>query len=113
LSKSKGAKHTVIFQHIPWFLKDPDEGKDYFNIEINLRKKMLTKFVDNNVTKIFCGHYHRNAGGWYKNLEVVVTSAIGCRLGSDPHGMRIVKVYESNIDHEYHALENYPTKISL
>lgn len=112
MSKSKGAKHTVVFQHIPWFLKKHDEAKDYFNIEINLRMKMLNQFVDYGVTKIFCGHYHRNAGGWYNNLEVVVTSAIGCMLGSDPHGMRLVKVHEDTIEHEYHSLENFPTNIS-
>ena len=69
----KSAKHKVIFQHIPWFLKTPDEPKEYFNIDIELRKKMLTKFKSSNVSKIFCGHYHRNAGGWDgPSLELVV-----------------------------------------
>ena len=61
-----GARHTVIFQHIPWFVEKPDEEKIYFNVEPDLRKKMLDKFYDAGVRKIFCGHYHRNAGGWYK-----------------------------------------------
>jgi hypothetical protein len=34
----------------------------------------------------------RNAGGFYKDLEVVVTTAIGCQLGNDQNGMRIVTV---------------------
>ncbi len=34
----------------------------------------------------------RNAGGFYKDLEVVVTTAVGCQLGADKHGMRIVTV---------------------
>jgi hypothetical protein len=68
LSKSArlGSKHTVIFQHIPWFVKRPDEEKIYFNVEPELRMRMLNKFYDGGVRKIFCGHYHRNAGGWYK-----------------------------------------------
>ena len=27
---------------------------------------MLEKLYAGGVRKIFCGHYHRNAGGWYK-----------------------------------------------
>ena len=34
----------------------------------------------------------RNAGGFYRDLEVVVTSALGCQLGADTHGMRLVRV---------------------
>ena len=72
----------MVFQHIPWFLKTPEEPKQYFNIEIDLRKKMLNKFKNSNVNKIFCGHYHRNAGGWDgPSLELVVTSAIGTGFG--------------------------------
>ena len=111
---SKSAKHKMVFQHIPWFLKTPEEPKQYFNIEIDLRKKMLNKFKSSNVNKIFCGHYHRNAGGWDgPSLELVVTSAIGCQIGKDPHGMRIVKVHENSVTHEYHSLEDCPTKIIL
>ncbi|UYV82528.1 CPPED1 [Cordylochernes scorpioides] len=37
-------RHLVIFQHIPWFLTRPDEPKQYFNIDFDLRHKMLSKF---------------------------------------------------------------------
>ena len=111
---AKKATHKVIFQHIPWFLKSPDEPKQYFNIEVDLRKKMLNKFKRSNVSKIFCGHYHRNAGGWDgPNLELIVTSAIGCQIGNDPHGMRIVKVHKSDIKHEYISLDDFPNKVEL
>ena len=66
LLETAKAKYTFVFQHIPWFLKTPDEDKEYFNIETGLRKKMLNKFHDAGVSKIFCGHYHRNTGGlWF------------------------------------------------
>ena len=113
LKEAKVAKHTFVFQHIPWFLKDPDEDKEYFNIEVGLRKKMLDKFYEAGVRKIFCGHYHRNTGGWYKDLEVIVTSAIGCQIGDDPHGMRLVKVHEDKVEHAYHGLDNFPVDIDL
>ena len=110
-SKDLGAVHTVVFQHIPWFLKTPDEDKKYFNIEVQQREKMLKKFYAGGVRKIFCGHYHRNAGGWYKDLELVVTSAVGCRFGDDPHGMRLVRVKEDKIEHKYHSLDDFPKNV--
>ena len=30
---AKDATHKVVFQHIPWFVKEPDEEKIYFNVE--------------------------------------------------------------------------------
>ena len=36
----------VVFQHIPWFLEEPEEGKVYFNMEYETRKEMLDKFRD-------------------------------------------------------------------
>ena len=74
---------------------------------------ILDKFYDAGVRKIFCGHYHRNTGGWYKDLEVIVTSAIGCQIGQDPHGMRLVKVHEEYVEHAYHGLDTCPVDIDL
>ena len=55
----------------------------------------------------------RNAGGFYKDLEVVVTSAIGCQIGPDDHGMRVVKVDQEKVSHHYHPLNNFPMRITL
>ena len=63
--------------------------------------------------KIFCGHYHRNAGGWDGDLEVVVTTAIGCQIGPDTSGMRVVKVTREEVTHEFHAFDQFPEKIDL
>ncbi|CAL1291438.1 unnamed protein product [Larinioides sclopetarius] len=112
-AKSGKYKHVIIFQHIPWFLKKHDEEKDYFNIFPELRLKMLEKFYDANIRAIFCGHYHRNAGGFYKDLEVIVTSAVGCQMGNDKSGFRIVKLGEEKIEHEYLAFEDAPHNIIL
>eukprot|EP00092_Neocalanus_flemingeri_P034027 GFUD01037003.1.p1 GENE.GFUD01037003.1~~GFUD01037003.1.p1 ORF type:complete len:302 (+),score=62.53 GFUD01037003.1:108-1013(+) len=109
----RGVEHIVVFQHIPWFVEKSDEEKIYFNVEKELRMKKLEQFHKAGVRKIFCGHYHRNAGGFYKDLEVVVTSAIGCQIGPDQHGMRVVKVRKSGLEHDYHPLDNFPTRITL
>jgi len=105
--------HIVVFQHIPWFVEKSDEDKMYFNVGKELRMKKLEQFFQAGVRKIFCGHYHRNAGGFYKELEVIVTSAIGCQIGSDDHGMRVVKVRKDGLEHSYHPLTSFPTRITL
>ncbi|KFM81498.1 Calcineurin-like phosphoesterase domain-containing protein 1, partial [Stegodyphus mimosarum] len=74
---------------------------------------MLEKFYEANVKAIFCGHYHRNVGGFYKDMEVVVTSAIGYQLGSDESGLRIVKLGENSIDHKYYAFGDVPKNITF
>jgi len=108
------AKHKVIFQHIPWFLKDIDEPDQYFNVETKLRQKMCSYLARAGVSKIFCGHYHRNAGGWYSpktgapSIEVVVTSAVGAQLSQkQSHGYRIVHVSQNEILHEYRELTTF------
>uniref|UniRef100_A0A8C6ZS19 Calcineurin like phosphoesterase domain containing 1 n=1 Tax=Nothoprocta perdicaria TaxID=30464 RepID=A0A8C6ZS19_NOTPE len=56
------------------------------------------------VKAVFSGHYHRNAGGSYRGLEMVVSSAIGCQLGEDEHGLRVVVVTAEKIVHRYYSL---------
>mgnify|MGYP002384752904 FL=1 len=70
---------------------------------------MLEKFSKAGVKKIFCGHYHRNAGGFYKSIEEIVTSAIGLSLGEQKSGLRLVRVTEDDITHQYFETENIPT----
>ncbi|CAF1010811.1 unnamed protein product [Rotaria sp. Silwood1] len=106
--KDKQSKHIIIFQHLPWFLNEYNEENEYFNIEINLRIKMLEKFHLAGVKKIFCGHYHRNAGGLFKSMEQVITSAIGLQLGNDKSGVRLVRVTENDIEHQYFPTEDIP-----
>ncbi|KAG8177730.1 hypothetical protein JTE90_026572 [Oedothorax gibbosus] len=112
-AKTGQYKHVVIFQHIPWFIKEWDEGDIYFNIDMTLREKMLRKFHDANIRAIFCGHWHGNGGGFYKDLEVVVTSAIGAQLRGDKSGFRVVTLGENAIKHQYYAFEDAPKNITL
>ncbi|XP_063853886.1 LOW QUALITY PROTEIN: serine/threonine-protein phosphatase CPPED1-like [Scylla paramamosain] len=97
--------HAVIFQHIPPFIESIDERTQYFNLPSDVRKQILGKFIDAGVKYVFCGHYHRNAGGEHNGLEVVVTSAVGAQLGTDPNGYRVVNVVKDKIVHFYHGLE--------
>lgn len=106
--------HTVVFQHVPWFLDNPETKEvEYFCIEHDTRKRIMEKLIAAGIRYVFCGHYHRNSGGFYKNLEVIVTSAMGGQLGNDQPGMRIVKVYEDRITHEYLSFEDLPENITV
>jgi len=106
-------QHAVVLQHIPWFLEDPDEDKQYFNMDQPLRQEMLEKFHSAGIRYIFCGHYHRNAGGFYKDLEEVVTSAVGAQLGEAGQGYRVVKVLEDRLVHHYYRLGQGPSYVHL
>lgn len=112
-AKSSGCKHLVLFQHIPWFLQTADEEDEYFNINRDVRIPMLEKFLAAGVNAIFCGHYHRNAGGSYKGIQEVVTSAMGCPLGETPSGLRVVKVHETSISNQYYGMDDIPAKVDL
>ncbi|XP_077305038.1 serine/threonine-protein phosphatase CPPED1 isoform X2 [Lithobates pipiens] len=70
-----------------------------------LRLLTLSGLTTLGVKAVFSGHYHRNAGGNYKDLDMVVTSAIGCQLGDDEHGVRVVVVTKNQIVHRYYSLD--------
>ncbi|XP_076042358.1 serine/threonine-protein phosphatase CPPED1-like [Oratosquilla oratoria] len=106
-------RHTVVFQHIPPFLKDPTEEKMYFNMDISLRYALLERFHNAGIRHVFCGHYHRNAGGFYKDLELVVTSAIGAQLGESKNGYRVVKVLSDCLEHQYYEIGSGPRQVDL
>ncbi|KAG7507700.1 Serine serine/threonine-protein phosphatase CPPED1 [Solea senegalensis] len=98
-------KHVLVFQHIPLYLKTPDEEDDYFNLQKVVRQNLLDRFKRAGVKAVFSGHYHRNAGGCHGGLDMVVSSAIGCQLGDDAHGVRVVVVTADGVVHRYHSLE--------
>lgn len=98
-------KHILVFQHIPLYLQSPDEEADYFNLPKAIRQNLLDRFKKAGVKAVFTGHYHRNAGGCHDGLDMVVTSAIGCQLGEDTHGVRVVVVTADEVVHRYHSLE--------
>ncbi|XP_030068680.1 serine/threonine-protein phosphatase CPPED1 isoform X2 [Microcaecilia unicolor] len=104
IAEQKRCKHAIIFQHIPLFLKNVKEDHDYFNIEGSLRQELLARFHKAGIKAVFSGHYHQNAGGTHNGLDMVVSSAIGCQLGEDTHGLRVVIVTADKIIHKYYSL---------
>uniref|UniRef100_A0A671RJU9 Serine/threonine-protein phosphatase CPPED1 n=1 Tax=Sinocyclocheilus anshuiensis TaxID=1608454 RepID=A0A671RJU9_9TELE len=96
------SRHVLVFQHILLFLRTPDEEDDYFNLQRGIRERLIQRFKQ---AAVFSGHYHRNAGGCYDGLDMVVSSAVGCQLGDDTHGVRVVVVTEDDVIHRYNSLD--------
>lgn len=107
LASAKAAKpmHILVFQHQPFFLSQPNEPDQYFNIPLERRTPLLDQLQQAGVRAVFAGHYHRNAYGLAGDMEMVTTGPVGRPLGEDPSGFRIVTVHETKIEHKYQALD--------
>jgi 3',5'-cyclic AMP phosphodiesterase CpdA len=104
LKKIPRGAQVAIFQHIPWFLKEPDEPDDYFNIPLGPRTRYLQLFEKYKVQYCFAGHYHRNSTGEAPNFHVITTGPVGKPLGADPSGIRVVTVHEGKMESVYRGL---------
>jgi serine/threonine-protein phosphatase CPPED1 len=111
LKKGQQANHLIIFCHHPFFIKTSDEAETNSNLGIISRQKYLSLFHANNVKAVFSGHYHNNNLSTYRNIQLITTSAVGKPLGEAPSGMRIVKIYNNKIEHEYYGLDDTPNSI--
>jgi serine/threonine-protein phosphatase CPPED1 len=113
LKKGRNKNHIILFTHYPFFIRNIDEPEAYSNLGIDSRHKYLSLFDAHNVTAIFFGHYHNNALTSYKNIQLIITSAVGKPLGNAPSGMRVVKIYKDKIEHEFFGLEELPDSITF
>jgi serine/threonine-protein phosphatase CPPED1 len=109
----KDSRQIVIFQHIPWFLADPEEADQYFNIPREERAKYLDLFTHFGIQHVFAGHYHRNAYGESPLMHIVTTGPVSKPLGPDPSGIRVVIVRGSKIESQYYGLGTIPNQVDL
>lgn len=101
LSKSSGARQLFLFCHHPFFINDPNEPEEYFNIKPEVRKKYLALFEKYGVDAVFSGHLHKNAVAQSGNIKMITTSSDSKQLGKDLPGFRLVKVSGESFTHEY------------
>jgi serine/threonine-protein phosphatase CPPED1 len=101
LARQRDSRHILVFGHHPLFTTEPDEPDSYWNIPLERRRPILDLLAAYGVRAFFCGHWHRNGGGWDRDLEVVVTGPVGYPLGEDPSGFRIVDVDDDRVGHRY------------
>ena len=107
-AQEDGPRRLVIFQHHPWFLSDPDEPDQYFNIPQLTRRRYLELFRKYGVSHVFAGHYHQLALAHAGDLEMVTTGPVGMPLGGARSGIRVVKVSDSGIEHRYYDFGELP-----
>jgi hypothetical protein len=107
-ARQEGAKQLIVFQHIPFFLKEAAEEDQYFNIPRDTRQRYLKLLHEYGVKQVFAGHYHRNEEGRDGELDMVTTGAVGMPLEGAKSGMRIVTVTESGVTHRFYDFGELP-----
>jgi len=110
-ARDERARHIVIFQHHPWFLKSADEPDQYFNLPRERRARYLALLHQFGVNDVFCGHYHRNMVARDGSLEIVTAGALGEPLGGSQSGIEIVIVRNDGIEHRFYDLGEIPNHI--
>ena len=113
--REAGARHLIVFQHHPWFLKQADEPDEYFNIPLERRRGYLDLFRRHGVTALVSGHYHRNALARDGAIEVITTGPVGKPLGEGTQsGLRVFAIDGAGaLSHRYYALGELPTRLEL
>lgn len=111
-AKASGAKHLVVFQHHPWFLKDAAEPDEYFNIPLARRTSHLDRFRESGVRTLISGHYHRNAVASASDVQMITSGPVGMPLGEGSQsGMRVVIVTAAGLTHKFYSLGELPHAI--
>ena len=106
--KLTGVKHIIVFQHISFFLKDPNEDDQYFNIPKPVRERYLRLLHEYGVQQVFAGHYHRNELGHDGDLEMVTTGPVGMPLEGAKSGLRVVTVKDGAVTHKFYDFGELP-----
>lgn len=108
-----GRSHIVVFLHHPLYAQEPEEDDTWAVISRDKRKLMLELFEEYRVSVLFHGHWHRCYYLDHKGMQMVTTGPVGYPLGDDPSGLRIVKVYQDRIEHQYYGLDAVPDEVDL
>jgi serine/threonine-protein phosphatase CPPED1 len=107
-ARADGVKHLIVFQHIPFFIKDADEADVYENIPKAARRRYLDLLHQYGVKYVFAGHYHQNAEGRDGDLEMVTTGPVGMPLRGAKSGLRVVTVTPARVTHKYYDFGELP-----
>jgi serine/threonine-protein phosphatase CPPED1 len=110
-AKEGGARHTVVFQHHPWFITSVDEPDGYDNIPRPRRQQYLDLFRQSGVSLLVSGHYHRDRHFRSGPLEFVVTGPIGMPVEDGRSGMRLFWVGDGGIEHRFYEMSQFPNRM--
>jgi serine/threonine-protein phosphatase CPPED1 len=112
-AKRSGSQVPVVFQHIPYFLKEAAEADEYFNIPSKQRRGFLDLLEASGVKYIFAGHLHRSLVAREGALLETVTGPVGMPLGGSESGFRAVKVQDGELTSQWFSLGAIPNTINL
>jgi 3',5'-cyclic AMP phosphodiesterase CpdA len=105
------ARHVVIFQHHPWYIRSVDEADDYSNIPRAQRARYLALFREFGVHTLISGHYHRYVVSPDASFQMIASGPVGMPLGDGKSGLAVVSVTDAGIGHSYHDFSQLPNRI--
>lgn len=103
-----GVKQIIVFQHIPFFLTDPNEADQYFNIPKETRVRYLAILHQYGVKQVFAGHLHHNSEGKDGDLEMISTGPVGMPLDGGKSGMRLVIAKDGRVEQKFYDFGELP-----
>jgi 3',5'-cyclic AMP phosphodiesterase CpdA len=107
-ARNEGVKHLIVFEHIPPFMKDPNEPETYDSFPLETRARYLKLLHEYGVKHLFAGHYHASVEARDGDLEIHITGPVGMPLRGGQSGMRIVSVTPSSVEHHYFGFGALP-----
>jgi len=111
---SPSSEHTMVFMHHPLFGESADEPDDGIAIIPRERRKTILDLLrKHKASGVFAGHWHRNAYAADGDMLMVISGPVGFPIADDPSGLRIVKVYDDHIEHEYFGMDELPDSVDL
>jgi 3',5'-cyclic AMP phosphodiesterase CpdA len=111
---SSASSHTIVFMHHPLFGKSADEPDDGFAIVPRERREVILDLLrKHEASAVFAGHWHRNAYAADGKMLMVISGAVGFPIADDPSGLRIVKVYDDRVEHDYFGMDVLPAFVDL
>lgn len=111
---SASSKHTIVFMHHPLFGTAADEPDDGIAIIPRERRMVILDLLrKHEASAVFSGHWHRNNYATDGDMLMVISGPVGFPVADDPSGLRIVKVYDDRIEHEYFGMDDVPNSVAL
>ncbi len=111
---SADSHRTIVFMHHPLFSKSADEPDDGMMIIPRERRRIILDLLRKHKTSgVFAGHWHRNNYAADGDMLMVISGPVGFPLGDDPSGLRIVKIYDDRVDHQYFGMDDVPISVDL
>jgi 3',5'-cyclic AMP phosphodiesterase CpdA len=112
-AKAAGAKQIIVFQHIPFFRKDPNEPEVYENVPVDVRLRYLDIMHRNGVKWVFAGHQHQNEEARDGDLQVIATGPVGMPLHGARSGIRVVAVTPEGVSHKFYDFGEIPELLEV